>query len=195
MKQIRIHGRGGQGVVTASELMSVAAFIEGRHAQAFPSFGSERTGAPVVAYCRIDDQLIRSREPVNDPDAVVVQDATLLALVDVFSGISPDGFALINSERDVPELGLSQLRDVLGPGRVLSLPATALAIEHVGKNVPNVVMLAGLAAMTGWVRLDSVLTAIKERFHGGLADGNVAAAEAAYVNIIEQLKESRAHAD
>src|SRR6188472_2566297 len=83
MFQIRIHGRGGQGVVTAAELLSVAAFLEGEHAQAFPSFGSERTGAPVVAFCRIDDRDIRVREPILAPDVLIVQDPTLLHQVDL----------------------------------------------------------------------------------------------------------------
>ena len=91
MFQVRIHGRGGQGVVTAAELLSVAAFLEGRHAQAFPSFGSERMGAPVVAFCRIDDRPIRVREPILAPDALIVQDPTLLQQVDVFGGMRPGG--------------------------------------------------------------------------------------------------------
>ena len=78
MFQLRIHGRGGQGVVSAAEVLSVAAFSQGRHAQAFPSFGSERTGAPVVSFCRIDDKEIRLREPIMEPDALIIQDPTLL---------------------------------------------------------------------------------------------------------------------
>ena len=97
MFQVRIHGRGGQGVVTAAEMLSVAAFEEGRHAQAFPSFGSERTGAPVVAFCRMDDREIRLREPIMAPDALIIQDPTLLHQVDVFAGIKPDGYLLINT--------------------------------------------------------------------------------------------------
>ncbi|HEX4857875.1 MAG TPA: 2-oxoacid:acceptor oxidoreductase family protein, partial [Usitatibacteraceae bacterium] len=97
MFQVRIHGRGGQGVVTAAELLSVAAFDEGRHAQAFPSFGSERMGAPVMAFCRIDDKEIRLREPVMHPDALIIQDPTLLHQVDLFSGLSESGLILINS--------------------------------------------------------------------------------------------------
>ncbi len=97
MFQVRIHGRGGQGVVTAAELLADAAFRQGRHAQAFPSFGSERTGAPVVSFCRVADRAIRVREPVLVPDVVIVQDATLLRSVDVFDGLRPDGYALVNS--------------------------------------------------------------------------------------------------
>ena len=110
MFQVRIHGRGGQGVVTAAELLSVAAFDEGRHAQAFPSFGSERTGAPVVAFCRIDDPPIRTREPIAEPDAVIIQDPTLLHQVDVFGGLGRDGYILINTSRTLDELGLARLR-------------------------------------------------------------------------------------
>src|SRR5271169_5840489 len=92
--EVRIHGRGGQGVVTAAELLSVAAFLEGRHAQAFPSFGSERMGAPVMAFCRIDDRTIRLREPVMQPDALIIQDPTLLHQVDLFDGLTASGYVL-----------------------------------------------------------------------------------------------------
>ena len=98
MFQVRIHGRGGQGVVSAAEILSVAAFDEGCHAQAFPSFGSERMGAPVMAFCRIHDTEIRTREPVMQPDALIIQDPTLLHQVDLFSGLSRDGYILINSD-------------------------------------------------------------------------------------------------
>src|SRR3954467_15830237 len=105
MFQIRIHGRGGQGVVSGAELLSVAAFDEGKFAQAFPSFGSERMGAPVMAFCRIDDREIRLREPVMQPDAVIIQDSTLLHQVDLFAGLSAKGYVLINSTRSFTELG------------------------------------------------------------------------------------------
>src|SRR6188768_1300542 len=99
MYQVRFHGRGGQGAVTAAEMLSVAAFREGRHAQAFPTFGSERTGAPVVSFCRMDDEPIRLREPITDPDAVIVQDPTLLHQVDVFGGLRVRGYLLLNTSR------------------------------------------------------------------------------------------------
>ena len=106
MFEIRIHGRGGQGVVTAAEILALAAFSEGRYAQAFPSFGSERMGAPVVAFCRVDDRQIRVREPVMEPDGLIVQDPTLLHQVDVFGGCKPDAFILINTFKSFDELGL-----------------------------------------------------------------------------------------
>ena len=122
--QVRIHGRGGQGVVTAAELLSVAAFREGRQAQAFPSFGSERTGAPVVAFCRIADHEIRAHEPIANPDALIIQDPTLLHQVDLFSGLSEDGYLLINSSRGFSELGLGDLAARFRASRVVAVPAT-----------------------------------------------------------------------
>ena len=105
MFQVRLHGRGGQGVVSGAEILSIAAFLEGRHAQAFPSFGSERMGAPVMAICRIDAREIRLREPVMEPGALIVQDPTLLHQVDLFNGLHANGYILINSMRtfEVPE--------------------------------------------------------------------------------------------
>jgi pyruvate ferredoxin oxidoreductase gamma subunit len=116
MFEIRLHGRGGQGVVTAAELLSVAAFDEGRYAQATPSFGSERMGAPVVSFCRIDDQAIRLREPILEPDAVIIQDPTLLHSIDVFSGLNPQGYILINSTRSFEELGIAEFAARRTPG-------------------------------------------------------------------------------
>jgi pyruvate ferredoxin oxidoreductase gamma subunit len=178
--QVRMHGRGGQGVVTAAELMAVAAFHEGRHAQAFPSFGSERTGAPVVAFCRIADGPIRVREPIVDPDAVVVQDATLLGNVDVFGGLRFGGQVLVNSGRSAAELAEQhrELGDVLRGA--ITVPATEIALTHVGKAKPGGALLGAFAAMSGALQLESVTAAIRERFSGSLADGNVAAATAAY---------------
>jgi len=179
MFQVRIHGRGGQGVVTAAELLSVAAFIEGRYAQAFPSFGSERTGAPVVAFCRIDDRPIRTREPILAPDALIIQDPTLLHHEDVFSGLQPDGYILLNSSHSFDELGLSEMVGSFRRDRLLTVPATELALRHLGKPLPNAVLLGGFAAISGVVSLVSVVAAIRERFSGTVADGNVAAATAA----------------
>lgn len=114
--QIRIHGRGGQGVVTAAEMLALAGFMEGHHAQAFPSFGSERTGAPVVAFARLASSEIRLREPVLEPDVVLVQDKTLLESVDVFKGLREDGYVLINSSETPEALGLEDLKKRLPEG-------------------------------------------------------------------------------
>jgi pyruvate ferredoxin oxidoreductase gamma subunit len=179
MFQVRIHGRGGQGVVTAAELLSVAAFLDGAHAQAFPSFGSERTGAPVVAFCRIDDREIRVREPIVAPDALIIQDPTLLHQVDVFGGLRPGGCVLLNSTRPAAELGLADLN-------VVTVSATELAREHLGRPLPNAALLGAFATLTGAVTLDSVAAAIRDRFPTKPAEANVAAAKAASA-IVQEL--------
>lgn len=183
MFQIRIHGRGGQGVVTAAELLSVAAFREGWHAQAFPSFGSERTGAPVVAFCRIDDRPIRLREPVVEPDALIIQDATLLHQVDVFAGLSGDGYVLINTTRSFEELGLTELAESRPAGHLRSVPATEMAVRLIGRPVPNAALLAAFAAVSGRLSLESVHAAIREKFPPKVAEANVAAADEAWANV------------
>jgi pyruvate ferredoxin oxidoreductase gamma subunit len=184
MFQIRIHGRGGQGVVTAAELLSLAAFREDRHAQAFPSFGSERTGAPVVSFCRIDDHEIRTREPVSEPDALIVQDPTLLHQVDVFGGLRSDGYVLINSTRSFDELGLGEWTQGFHHERLLTVPAWDICRRHIGQMRPNAALLGGLAALTAVVSLESVTQAIESRFAGNLAEGNVAAARACFEHVI-----------
>jgi len=189
MFQLRIHGRGGQGVVTAAELVSVAAFIEGRHAQAFPSFGSERTGAPVVAFCRIDDKEIRVREPIAEPDALIVQDPTLLHQVDVFGGLGPDGYILINSARSFEDLGLGDFADRFHRDRLRTVPATDLAREHLGRPIPNAALVGGFAALTGLISLESVAAAIRAKFPAKLGDRNAAAAAAAFELVERQTKE------
>ncbi len=187
MFQVRIHGRGGQGVVTASELLSVAAFDEGRHAQAFPTFGSERTGAPVVSFCRIDEKEIRTREPVSHPDAVIIQDPTLLHQVDLFGGLGSDGYILLNSERDFDELGMSEFIDGFRPERVRTMPATKIAREHLGRALPNSVLLGGFAGLCDVIELDAVTQALRDRFPGRLGDMNTAAATAACEYVRESL--------
>ncbi|HUF27001.1 MAG TPA: 2-oxoacid:acceptor oxidoreductase family protein [Gemmatimonadaceae bacterium] len=195
MFAVRIHGRGGQGVVTAAELLSVAAFLERRHAQAFPSFGSERMGAPVVAFCRIDDHEIRLREPIVEPDAVIVQDPTLLHPVDVFEGLTRGGFALINSGRTPEELGLEDLSARLGAAHVRTVDATALAREHVGRPLPNAVLLGAFAALCDVVGIEAVTAAIRQRFPTRVAERNVSAATAAYDRLITPVEAARAEAD
>jgi pyruvate ferredoxin oxidoreductase gamma subunit len=187
--QVRIHGRGGQGVVTAAELLSVAAFREGRYAQAFPSFGSERTGAPVVAFCRIADHDIRAHEPIASPDALIIQDPTLLHQVDLFSGLREAGYVLINSSRGFSELGLGDLAARVRPERAVAVPATEIARETVGRPIANAVLLGGFAALTGVISLASVIAAIRDRFSGQLAEGNVAGAQRAYEFIQQQITE------
>jgi pyruvate ferredoxin oxidoreductase gamma subunit len=189
MLQIRIHGRGGQGVVTAAEMLSIAAFEQGRHAQAFPSFGSERTGAPVIAYCRIDDQEIRLREPILAPDVLIVQDPTLLHQVDVFQGLQPDGYVLINSKRSFHDLGLAEIEKRFRHERLVTVPATEIALKHIGRPLPNAVLLGGFAALSGLIMLTAVDHAIRTKFSGKVAESNVAAAAEAFAFIQREMEE------
>ena len=189
MLQIRIHGRGGQGVVTAAEMLSVAAFEQGRHAQAFPSFGSERTGAPVVAFCRIDDHEIRLREPVLAPDVLIVQDPTLLHQVDVFQGLKPDGYVLINSRRTFDALGVGEVARRFRHERLITVPASEIALKHLKRPLPGAVLLGGFAALSGLITLEAVAHAIRDTFGGAVADANVAAAQEAYDYVKRELEE------
>ncbi|HET7159526.1 MAG TPA: 2-oxoacid:acceptor oxidoreductase family protein [Burkholderiales bacterium] len=192
MFQVRIHGRGGQGVVSAAEMLSLAAFAEGRHAQAFPSFGSERMGAPVTAFCRMHDREIRLREPVMEPDALIIQDPTLLHQVDVFSGVPRSGYILINSSRTLAELGLADYLRLFPPDHVCTVPASEIALAHSGRPLPNAALLGGFSALTRELTLQSVSAAIRKKFKEHVATNNVAAAEAAYAAVTDQLEASRA---
>ena len=189
MIQVRIHGRGGQGVVTAAEMLSVAAFEEGHYAQAFPSFGSERTGAPVVAFCRIDDHEIRTREPIVDPDALIIQDPTLIHQVDLFAGLRPDGYILVNSTRSFDELGLGELAGRFRHERMLTVPATELALQCIGVPIPNTVLLGGLCACSEIISLDSLAAAVRGRFPPKQAEANIAAAREAHAWVTTEMGE------
>ena len=183
MIEIRIHGRGGQGVVTAAELLASAAFRDGKVAQAFPSFGSERMGAPVTAFCRISSNSIRSREPVAHPNVLLILDSTLLHQMDVFSGLSDQGTVLMNSTRKIEELGIKDWLLQHPEVRMYCFPASDLADRHLGRPMANVGMVGGFAAVTGAMTKASVEQAIKEKFPGKLGELNavVAAETFAYV--------------
>ena len=193
MFQVRIHGRGGQGVVTAAELLSVAAFREGRHAQAFPSFGSERTGAPVVAFCRIDTHPIRLREPILEPHALIIQDPTLLHQVDVFGGLRKYGYILINTSRSFEDLGLAEFAAGFRAERLCTVPATEFALKLIGRPLPNAALLGGFAAISGQISLESVGAAVREKFPAKVAEANIAAAAEAFAFVTQALREA-AHA-
>ena len=167
MFQTRFHGRGGQGVVTAAELLSVAAFDQDKHSQALPSFGSERTGAPVVAYCRIDDRPIRSHDPVTSPEAVVVQDPTMLHIPGVLDDVADGAVVLVNSSRTPLELGLAGLG-----ARVVTVPASDLARARLGRPLPNTALLGALAGLTGVVELQALQRAMRQRFAGEAGELN-----------------------
>jgi pyruvate ferredoxin oxidoreductase gamma subunit len=192
MLQVRIHGRGGQGVVTGAEMLSIAAFFEERHAQAFPSFGSERTGAPVVAFCRIADKEIRLREPILEPDCLIVQDPTLFKVIDVFAGLRDGGYLLVNTNKTFAELHIAQIAERLPKGHAVIVPATEIAMKHVGRPVPNAALLGAFAALTDFVQLDSVERAIEHALSGRIGATNIAAAREAHEFVQIQKREKAA---
>jgi pyruvate ferredoxin oxidoreductase gamma subunit len=143
----------------------------------------------VLAFCRIDDREIRLREPVAEPDALIVQDATLLHQVDLFSGLRPDGYVLINSPRSADELGVGELSSRVRHGRLLTVPATELALRHIGRPIPNTALLGGFCAISGVVSIESLARAVGERFDPDLAASNVAAARDAYAWVETEMRE------
>ncbi len=178
MQQIRIHGRGGQGVVTAAELIAIAAFNDGQEAQAFPSFGVERTGAPIEAFARIDKKPIRSREHVYHPDVLIIQDPTLLGTVNVTEGADKKTLVIINTSK--PK---SQLNMKLPPENIHTIDATKIALDIIGKNLMNTVILGAFAKVTGLLSLEALKKAINQKFSSkgkDIVNKNIKAIEQAY---------------
>jgi pyruvate ferredoxin oxidoreductase gamma subunit len=178
MIQIRIHGRGGQGVVTAAELIAIAAFRDGKESQAFPSFGVERTGAPVESYVRIDSQPIKIREQIYRPDVLIIQDPTLLDNADLTHGAGPKTKIIINTVKDKSALKLK-----LPQANIYAVDATKIALEILGKNIVNTVILGALTKFTGLISLNSLIEAVREKFADKseeLIVKNIKAIEAAY---------------
>lgn len=171
-KEIRIHGRGGQGAVTAAELIAVAAFYDGKFSQAFPNFGVERRGAPIMAYVRIGGEAIRLREQVYTPDYLIIQDPTLITTTpEILDGLSKCSGILINSEKtDWP---------MFKGKRVMIVPATKIALEKIGKPFMNTALVGAFAAMSELVTLKSLERAIEERFPAEVAKMNIEAMIAA----------------
>lgn len=177
MKEIRLHGRGGQGSVTAAELIAVAAFEDKRFSQAFPAFGVERRGAPVMAFARIADRPIRIRSQIYEPDYVVVQDVTLLDVVDVASGLKADGKIIINTDKPKENLKLNTKAEII------TIDATKIAMEILGRPIVNTTMLGAFCGATKEVSLESLNKAISERFKGELGKKNLAAIKTAYEGV------------
>jgi pyruvate ferredoxin oxidoreductase gamma subunit len=175
MIEIRFHGRGGQGSVTCAEILALAAIGEGKYAQAFPSFGPERRGAPVVAFCRISDQPIKIRANVYEPDIVLVLDPTLLKIVNVAAGMKPDGI-LVTTNKDSPE----KVKELLKiENRVAVVDAMKIAMEVLGVPITNTTMLGSLVKVSKIVKKESFILPLKERF-GRIAEKNITAFERAY---------------
>ncbi len=174
LKQIRVHGRGGQGAVTCAELLAAAAFKDGKYCQAFPFFGVERRGAPVTAFCRIDDKEIRTHEQVYEPDYVLVLDASLLENVNVAEGLHGKGIIIINTSEPADKIKLDT------KGEIKAIDVTKIALEAIGKPFVNAPMLGAFVAATGLVSLESLIKAVEENFEGAIAEKNVIAVRKAY---------------
>lgn len=170
MIEIRFHGRGGQGAVTSAEILAKAAGLDNKYSQAFPAFGPERRGAPVRAYCRIDDQPITTRSQVYSPDYVVILDHTLNGLEEVSSGLKPESKILVNS-KDAEKVGQKE---------AIIFNATQLALDMIGKPIVNTAMLGAFAKMTGLVSLESLKRATGDRFPGKVGEANQKLVEEAY---------------
>lgn len=171
MIEYRIHGRGGQGSVAAAYLLASAAFEAGHTCQAFPSFGAERRGAPVAAFVRIDNQPIHLRSQVRTPDYLIVQDDTLLMDRGITQGLKPGGGMIVNTKRSDAEVSEAF------SCRTKCIPATDLALEFIGRPIPNTALLAALLTLTGHLPVDALAAALRGRFKGKVLDSNLALIE------------------
>jgi pyruvate ferredoxin oxidoreductase gamma subunit len=185
--EIRWHGRGGQGTVTAAKVLADACLSTGKNVQAFPEYGPERAGAPLRAYNRISDRELRLHCPVLNPNIVIVADPTLLDSIDVLEGAPDDAVLLVNTSKSPEEIrGKTAAR----PGqKVVAVDATKISLETIGRNLPNACMLGALAKVTGIVSLETLLEDIKasfgSKFSQKIITGNLEAARRGY----EEVKE------
>ena len=175
MIEIRLHGRGGQGGVTSAELLARAAIDQGKFAQAFPSFGPERRGAPVMAFVRVDDKKIRVREKVYEPNVVLVLDPTLLDIVDVAEGLQKGGVVVVNSAADPAEL-----KKKYGWPKAATVDANTVALEELGVPITNTTMLGALLKATGLLGPDKMEPVIADRFGAKLGPKNYKALNRAF---------------
>lgn len=176
MKEISIHGRGGQGSLVLAQFMAIAALEDGKYGQAFPFLGGggERRGKAIMAFCRLNDKPIRLRSRVDKADYVILQDATILNEVDVASGLKPGGMILVNTDKSGEELGLK------GDFQLFSFSADELAREILGRPIMNTALLGAFSAMTGELSLDATLKAVQSKFPGILGEKNAQVVEQSY---------------
>ena len=166
-KEIRFHGRGGQGAVLAAKMLASGFAIEGKCVASFPMYGFERRGMPVVAFTRFDNQPIREKTQIYTPDCVMVIDQTLMSMNMVFDGLKSGGVLILNSSQPIKD------RSVKGLGKIGVLNATQVALEEVGRDFPNTCLMGALAATTGWLSLDSLIKALGEYLSGSMLQKNI----------------------
>ncbi len=170
MKEIRIHGRGGQGAVTAARMLASAFVLEGKYVASFPMYGFERRGAPVQAFTRLDDKPIREKTQVYNPDCMIVIDPTLLKLTSLFSGLKPNGMLIVNSSN----FNTQADKNMMVAGVV---DATKIAVEEIGRDIPNTCLLGAFAATTQWVNLDSIIKSLSDYLSGDILQRNIRSCE------------------
>lgn len=175
MLEVRLHGRGGQGAVTSAELIAEAAINEGKYAQAFPSFGPERRGAPVRAFIRIDAEPIRLRNEVEEPDVVVVLDPTLTSVVNVAEGLKKDGIVIVNTSKSAEEVK----KEYNIQARVATVNATKIATEILGRPIANTTMIGALVKTTNIINIETLKAAFGHRF-GKLGEKNFKSCQTAF---------------
>jgi pyruvate ferredoxin oxidoreductase gamma subunit len=175
MIEIRWHGRGGQGAVTSVELLAMAAIDEGKCAQAFPSFGPERRGAPVEAFNRVDQKQIKIRSRIYEPDVAVVLDEGLVGLVNLTAGLKPDGILIVNTAKSADEVK----KTLNYKGKIATVDATGIAWKELGVPITNTTMLGALVKVTKVVKIDSLRAPVEHRF-GRIAGKNMTALKRAY---------------
>ena len=184
LTEIRWHGRGGQGAVTAAKMVAELALGEGKYFQAFPEYGPERSGAPIVAFTRVSDAPIQVYSGIEHPQIVVVLDSSLLKIVDVTKGAPDDAIVLVNSERSPAQL---RKDSGLAGGRLYTIAATRIAVETIKRPIPNTPMVGALTRITGLFDIDDVVTFLREdfgkKFPPKVVEGNIAAITRSYEEV------------
>ena len=182
MKEIRIHGRGGQGSLVLAQFMAIAALEDGKYGQAFPFLGGggERRGKPIAAFCRLSDRIIRVRSHIHEPDYVIVQDATILSELNVEDGLKPDGAILINTDKNVRDLELKS-------HNIFAISADALARRILGRPIINTALLGTFAGFSKELSLEAVLKAVRSKFPGELGEKNAQVVAESYQTFLKEL--------
>ncbi|MGC9324452.1 MAG: pyruvate ferredoxin oxidoreductase subunit gamma [Desulfomonilia bacterium] len=181
MQEIRLHGRGGQGAVTSAELIAIAAINRGNYAQAFPSFGPERRGAPVVAFCRVDDKKINIRAKVYNPNVVIVLDPGLLSLLDPSEGMREGGILIMNTKKTPESLSITSDATSF---RIATVDANRIAVEELGRPIVNTTMIGAFIRATGIIDVEDIKDPLLERFGPKLGARNLKALERAYQEVM-----------
>ena len=177
MKEIRIHGRGGQGAVLAARMLASAFVAEGKYVASFPMYGFERRGAPVVAFTRVDDKPIREKTQIYEPDGLIVIDPGLLTLPTLFTGVKPGAAFILNSPKKLTAQPHANIK--IGG----TVDATGIAVQEIGRDIPNTCLLGAFAAATGWLKLESILACLPDYLSGDILQRNLKSAERGYKEV------------